>query len=94
MTTITDSELVRFLDYLGITLPDHEILLPGEVAGLFRVDPRTVKRWAEEDHTLTKVPTPGGHGRYSLREVKQLLKISLRGEILKARAAGILGGAE
>ena len=52
---------------------DHEVLLtPAEVASLFRVDPKTVTRWAKAGK-LTAVRTLGGHWRYRQSEVQSLL---------------------
>ena len=52
---------------------DHEVLLtPAEVASLFRVDPKTVTRWAKSGK-LTSIRTLGGHRRYKESEVKELL---------------------
>jgi excisionase family DNA binding protein len=48
------------------------LLTPGEVAGLFRVDPKTVTRWANAGR-LTSIKTPGGHRRYRESEVRALL---------------------
>ena len=53
---------------------DHEVLLtPAEVAALFRVDPKTVTRWAKAGK-LTAIRTLGGHRRYRQSEVQALLK--------------------
>jgi excisionase family DNA binding protein len=55
----------------------HEVLLtPGEVATLFRVDPKTVTRWAKAGK-LTAIRTLGGHRRYRQSEVQNLLKSNL-----------------
>ena len=52
---------------------EHEALLtPGEVAALFRVDPKTVTRWAQ-DGRLSSVRTLGGHRRFRAAEVHALL---------------------
>jgi excisionase family DNA binding protein len=52
---------------------DQEVLLtPAEVASLFRVDPKTVTRWAKSGK-LTSIRTLGGHRRYKESEVKVLL---------------------
>ena len=52
---------------------DHEVLLtPAEVASLFRVDPKTVTRWAKSGK-LTSIRTLGGHRRFKESEVKALL---------------------
>jgi len=59
---------------------DSEILLtPSEVATLFRVDPKTVTRWAKAGK-LTAIRTLGGHRRYRASEVKALLESSSKGE--------------
>jgi excisionase family DNA binding protein len=46
---------------------------PSEVASLFRVDPKTVTRWAKQGR-LSPIRTLGGHRRYRASEVEQLLK--------------------
>ena len=52
---------------------EREVLLtPAEVATLFRVDPKTVTRWAKSGK-LTSIRTLGGHRRYKESEVKALL---------------------
>ena len=48
------------------------LLTPAEVAQIFRVDPKTVTRWAQAGK-LTSVRTPGGHRRYRESEVRGLL---------------------
>ena len=54
-------------------MPATETLLtPGEVALMFRVDPKTVTRWAK-DGKLTSIRTLGGHRRYREAEVRALL---------------------
>jgi excisionase family DNA binding protein len=49
------------------------LLTPSEVASLFRVDPKTVTRWAKAGK-LTAIRTLGGHRRYRQSEVLGLLK--------------------
>ena len=57
-------------------LTGAEVLLPpAEVAALFRVDPKTVTRWAKAGK-LTAIRTLGGHRRYRESEVRELLKSS------------------
>lgn len=52
----------------------HEVLLtPAEVASMFRVDPKTVTRWAKSGK-LTAIRTLGGHRRYRQSEVQNLLQ--------------------
>ena len=53
---------------------EPEVLLtPAEVAAMFRVDPKTVTRWAIAGK-LTPIRTLGGHRRYRQSEVRNLLK--------------------
>ena len=53
--------------------PEPEALLtPSEVAALFRVDPKTVTRWAKAGK-LSSIRTLGGHRRYRASEVTALL---------------------
>jgi len=54
----------------------EKLLTPSEVATLFRVDPKTVTRWAKAGK-LTSIKTLGGHRRYRESEVKALLKSTL-----------------
>ena len=55
---------------------ESEVLLtPSEVAALFRVDPKTVTRWAKSGK-LTAIRTLGGHRRYRKSEVQNLLSSS------------------
>ena len=49
-----------------------QLLAPREVAALFRVDRKTVTRWAEQGR-LTTVRTLGGHRRFRADEVYALL---------------------
>ena len=57
--------------YVPATLP-LGYMTPAEVAVLFRVDPKTVTRWAQAGK-LTSIRTLGGHRRYPLAEVERLL---------------------
>ena len=53
-------------------LEADSLLTPAEVAAMFRVDPKTVTRWAKAGK-LTSIRTLGGHRRYRESEVRQLL---------------------
>lgn len=57
------------------TLPDETepLLTPGEVAALFRVDPKTVTRWARTKR-IPSIKTVGGHRRYRESVVRALLQ--------------------
>ncbi len=58
---------------MGMQQPEPEALLtPAEVAALFRVDPKTVTRWAKAGK-LSAIRTLGGHRRYRAAEVHALL---------------------
>lgn len=48
-------------------------MTPAEVAQLFRVDPKTVTRWAK-DGKLASIRTPGRIRRYSRPQVMALLR--------------------
>ena len=50
----------------------RRLLSPGEVATLFRVDPKTVSRWANAGK-ITTVRTLGGHRRFVETEIRGLL---------------------
>ena len=50
-----------------------KLLTPSEVASMFRVDPKTVTRWAKAGR-ITAIRTLGGHRRYRETEVLSLLK--------------------
>src|SRR4028119_1512181 len=54
--------------------PESEPLLtPAEVATMFRVDPKTVTRWAKAGK-ISSIRTLGGHRRYRESEVLALLE--------------------
>ncbi len=61
---------------------EESLLTPAEVAAMFRVDPKTVTRWAVAGK-LTAVRTLGGHRRYRTGEVLDLLRMGTQ----PARAA-------
>ena len=50
-----------------------KLLTTAEVAALFRVDPKTVTRWANAGK-LSAIRTPGGHRRFRESEVRALLE--------------------
>jgi excisionase family DNA binding protein len=52
--------------------PSGRLLTPSEVAAVFRVDPKTVTRWAAAGR-ISSVRTPGGHRRFYESEVRALL---------------------
>lgn len=68
---------------LGPDMGNEHLLTPAEVAAMFRVDPKTVTRWAVAGK-LTSLRTLGGHRRYRAAEVHALL----------AEAGGVVATAE
>lgn len=62
------------------------LLTPGEVAALFRVDPKTVTRWAAAGR-IGSIRTPGGHRRFRESEVRALLEGEL-GELEEEEGGG------
>jgi excisionase family DNA binding protein len=48
------------------------LMTSGEVASVFRVDPKTVTRWAAAGR-ISSVRTPGGHRRYRESAVRAAL---------------------
>lgn len=55
-------------------LQTPEVLLtPSEVARLFRVNPKTVTRWARAGK-LTAIRTLGGHRRFRESEIRRCLE--------------------
>jgi excisionase family DNA binding protein len=55
-----------------MTVGSESLLTPAEVAQMFRVDPKTVTRWASAGK-LTSIRTPGGHRRFPEAEVRALM---------------------
>ena len=54
--------------------PDHEELLtPSEVAAMFRVNPKTVTRWARAGK-ISAIRTLGGHRRFRASEIQKFLE--------------------
>ncbi|MEO6121305.1 MAG: BldC family transcriptional regulator [Acidimicrobiales bacterium] len=54
-----------------LSQPDA-LLTPAEVAAMFRVNPKTVTRWARAGK-LTAIRTLGGHRRFRASEVSRSL---------------------
>jgi predicted site-specific integrase-resolvase len=75
--------------------PDVELLTTGQVAGLFKVDPKTVTRWGHSGRLLTML-TLGGQFRFFAAEVEALLRGETREKARKlglADKAKLAGGA-
>ncbi len=50
----------------------EKLLTPGEVAELFKVNPKTVTRWARAGK-ITAIRTLGGHRRFDADEIRSIL---------------------
>ena len=55
------------------------LLTPAEVAALFRVNPKTVTRWARAGK-ITAIRTLGGHRRFPASEIRRCLEQVETGE--------------
>jgi predicted site-specific integrase-resolvase len=60
---------------------DEGLMYPAEVADVFRVDPKTVSRWADrgrfpalDDGRPGALKTPGGHWRFRPESVDAVLR--------------------
>ena len=51
----------------------EKLLTPGEVAELFKVNPKTVTRWARAGK-ITAIRTLGGHRRFDADEIRTILE--------------------
>ncbi|WP_100445073.1 BldC family transcriptional regulator [Glycomyces xiaoerkulensis] len=68
---------------LNLPVESEALLTPSEVAAMFRVDPKTVTRWAKAGK-ISAIRTLGGHRRYRESEIRALIN----GEIPAQREAG------
>ena len=51
----------------------NELLTPAEVAVMFRVNPKTVTRWARAGK-ISAIRTLGGHRRFRRDEIERVLR--------------------
>jgi excisionase family DNA binding protein len=59
---------------MAVARNDH-LLTPAEVASLFKVDPKTVTRWAQAGK-ISSLKTLGGHRRYRASQIHALFDAS------------------
>lgn len=69
---VTVDKFFRSMTVVPMRQQPADLLTPSEVASMFRVDPKTVTRWAKAGK-LSSIRTLGGHRRYSGSEVRALL---------------------
>jgi excisionase family DNA binding protein len=65
---------------------DEDLLSPAEVAALFRVDSKTVTRWAKAGK-LSSIRSLGGHRRYRETEIRHILR-AVGAEDIVAESSG------
>jgi excisionase family DNA binding protein len=53
----------------------EQLLTPSEVAALFRVNPKTVTRWARAGK-ISAIRTLGGHRRFRASEIRKHLELA------------------
>lgn len=76
----TKDLLARVTDMVDEMLkPYPDVLIPGELAKLFRVNPKTAARW-----NLKCFRTPGGHKRYHKVDVREAMIRKNMGEAAEA----------
>jgi excisionase family DNA binding protein len=63
---------------------EDKLLLPAEVAALFRVNSKTVTRWAKAGK-MGSIRTLGGHHRFSRDEVTKVLRANYTQAVLHKR---------
>jgi excisionase family DNA binding protein len=68
-----DSGNTRTTTEASMASPNDELLTPAEVADLFRVNPKTVTRWARAGK-ISSIRTIGGHRRFRASEVQRFLE--------------------
>ncbi len=59
--------------HMADQLQADALLTPAEVAALFRVNPKTVTRWARAGK-ITAIRTLGGHRRFRASEIRRCLE--------------------
>ena len=65
----------------GAELDGEVLLTPGEVAQIFRVNPKTVSRWARAGKIST-IRTLGGHRRFRAGDVEALVAATEEASVL------------
>lgn len=68
---MTQQETAR--DRSLLPIEEDELLTPAEVARLFRVNPKTVTRWARAGK-IQAIRTLGGHRRFRSSDIRRFLE--------------------
>lgn len=61
------------VSHVEAAMAENELLTPAEVAVMFRVNPKTVTRWARAGK-ISAVRTLGGHRRFRATEIRRFLE--------------------
>lgn len=77
---------MKYARSVAVPTDPEALLTPGEVAVLFRVDPKTVTRWAAAGR-LPSIRTPGGHRRFRWGDVEALRSFDVAGQTAPATGA-------
>ena len=72
VSAVSDPYLSPMAERDDLDAPE-QLLTPSEVAALFRVNPKTVTRWARAGK-LTAIRTLGGHRRFRVSEIRRCLE--------------------
>ncbi|HEU5128654.1 MAG TPA: BldC family transcriptional regulator [Glycomyces sp.] len=64
---------------MNLPVETEALLTPSEVAAMFRVDPKTVTRWAKAGK-ISAIRTLGGHRRYRESEIRALINGDIPGQ--------------
>lgn len=60
-----------------------ELYTTSQIAKIIGVTKRTIDRWRSKGIFIPEVKTPGGHSRYTKKQLDELLKNNLYEEIMK-----------
>jgi excisionase family DNA binding protein len=66
------------------TMAEDKLLTPAEVARMFRVNPKTVTRWAQRGK-IRAIRTLGGHRRYRQSEIERAIEAAGADDRLRVR---------
>lgn len=77
---------ISVADVEAVEEVEHELLSAQDVAKIFRVDAKTVARWAQpngefEQRNVQVLTTIGGHRRFFKEEIHQLYQLMLEGKL-------------